>query len=367
MVISRTPRTPTRVRTRLRVAGVAIAAGLLAPGVGGVTPATAGHGHDGCEIGRHDHRGGGVHARVLTSGLVGSLGSAIGPDDALYVTEGMVGRIARIDPRTGARTTLVSGLPTPPMGGGGANDVAFVRGTPYALVSVVGPDVGGTNIVGVYRIDGPTQATPVADIGAWAIANPPRSSFSLPSGVQFAMQPYHGDLLVTDGHHNRVLRVDLQGEIGSNVSELVAFDNVVSTGIDERDGVVYVAEAGPVPHLPQDGRVVRFRVHAPVARQVASGAPLLVDVELSRSGCLYALSQGHFTPGQSEGSPADPNTGSLQLVNRGGAMTPVFEGLDQPTSMEFDNTRAYVVTLGGEVWVLEGRRHGRSASGVGSR
>ena len=60
-----------------------------------------------------------------------------------------------------------------------------------------------------------------------------------------------------------MLRVDLQGEIGSNVSELVAFDNVVSTGIDERDGVVYVAEAGPVPHLPQDGRVVRFRVARP--------------------------------------------------------------------------------------------------------
>ena len=278
-----------------------------------------------------------VHAHLLTSGLVGSLGSAIGPDGALYVTEGLVGRIARIDLTNGQRTTLVSGLPTPPMGGGGANDVAFVDGTPYALVTIVGPDVGGTSIVGVYRIDGPTQATPVADIGAFAIANPPESPFFLPSGVQFAMQPYHGDLLVTDGHHNRVLRIDLQGPMGSNVSELIPFDNVVPTGIELRGDTVYMAQAGPVPHLPENGRVIKFQAHAPVAQEVASGAPLLVDVEFSGSR-LYALSQGHFTAGNPEGSPADPDTGSLQLVRRDGTMSPVFEGLDRPSSMELSRT-----------------------------
>ena len=65
---------------------------------------------------------------------------------------------------------------------------------------------------------------------------------------------YRGGLLVTDGHHNRVLRVTLDGEI----SELIAFDNIVPTGLAVRGGTVYMAEAGPVPHLPEDGKVVSF-------------------------------------------------------------------------------------------------------------
>ena len=318
--------------------------------------ATGAHSADG----GHD-RGCSLHSRLVTSGLEGSLGSAFGPHGRLYVTEGGVGRVARINVRTGERSVLVSGLPIPPLGAGGANDVVFVGGRAYALVSVVGEDVGGNSVVGVYRVDGPNEATPVADIGAWAIANPPESPFSLPSGVQFAVQRYRHDLLVTDGHHNRVLRVDLQGEYGSNVSEVLPLDNVVPTGIDLRRGAVYLAQAGPVPHLPEDGKVIRFFPGAPVPQEVASGAPLLVDVEFARGGRLYALSQGHFTPGQPEGSPADPDTGSLQRVKRNGTMTPVIEDLDRPTSLEFRNRKAYVVTLDGEVWAFHCRpRHAHS-------
>ena len=64
---------------------------------------------------------------------------------------------------------------------------------------------------------------------------------------------------------------------------------------------------------------------------------------------LYALSQGHFTPGNPEGSPADPNTGALVRVNRNGTMTPIAANLDRPTSLEFIRGTAYVVTLGGDI------------------
>src|SRR5689334_4941264 len=47
----------------------------------------------------------------LVSGLKGPIGSTIGPDDALYVTEGPIGRISRINPQTGEITTFASGLP----------------------------------------------------------------------------------------------------------------------------------------------------------------------------------------------------------------------------------------------------------------
>ena len=72
-------------------------------------------------------------------GTCGS-GSTIGPDGALYVTDGQGGRVLRIDPRSGAITTFASGFPlmnTPP-GIGGAIDVAFVGRTAYVLVANVG-------------------------------------------------------------------------------------------------------------------------------------------------------------------------------------------------------------------------------------
>lgn len=288
------------------------------------------------------------HVHLLTSGLQGSVGSTVGPDGALYVTEGVAGTISRVDPATGRTTTFASGLPKRIIGIGGAMDIAFIHHTAYVLVTLVGPDVGGSDIVGVYRVDGPHSFTVVADIGAFSIAHPPTSAFVVPTGVQYAMQPYRGGFLVTDGHHNRVLRVTLGGDI----SELIAFDNIVPTGLAVRGTTVFMAEAGPVPHLPQDGTLVTFTPRTHTARQIASGAPLLVDVEFGRGHSLYALSQGHFTPGGDPGSPADPNTGALERVNRDGTMTPIATGLNQPTSLEIIHNTAYVVTLTGEVWMI---------------
>ena len=87
------------------------------------------------------------------------------------------GRISRVDPRTGKITTFASGLPKsiPGVGIGGAIDVAFIGGTAYALVTLVGHDVrAAANIVGIYRIDGPDSFTVVANIGEFALDNPPK-------------------------------------------------------------------------------------------------------------------------------------------------------------------------------------------------
>jgi streptogramin lyase len=110
---------------------------------------------------------------LLLTGLEGGSGSTVGPGGALYVTESKAGRISRVDPRTGKITTFASGLPQSSSGVGGTTDVAFIGGTAYALVTLVGPDVGGTDTVGIYRIDGPDSFTVVADIGAFALSNPP--------------------------------------------------------------------------------------------------------------------------------------------------------------------------------------------------
>lgn len=68
----------------------------------------------------------------LVTGLEGASGSTVGPDGALYVTEGaveeadgvFVGRVSRVDPATGEVTTFASGLPAAIIPIGGAIDVA---------------------------------------------------------------------------------------------------------------------------------------------------------------------------------------------------------------------------------------------------
>ena len=174
----------------------------------------------------------------------------------------------------------------------------------------------------------------------------------MPTGVQYALETYRGGFLVTDGHHNRVLRVTLDGTI----SELIGFGDVVPTGLAVSGNTIYLAEAGPVPHLPENGKVVSFTPGSSTATEVAHGAPLLVDVELGRGRTLFALSQGDFPCGSDPacaGSPASPNTGSLVRANAIGTFTSIAEDLNQPTSLELIGSTAYVVTLGGEIWKID--------------
>jgi sugar lactone lactonase YvrE len=292
---------------------------------------------------------GGHTATRLVTGMASGSGSTVGPDGQLYVTEGAAGRVLRVNPRTGHVTTFADGLPRSIIGIGGAMDVAFIGKTAYVLVTLVGTDVGGSDKDGIYRVDGPHSFTVIADIGAFSIAHPPKTDFFIPTGLQYAMQRYRGGFLVTDGHHNRVLRVRLNGQI----TEVMAFANVVPTGLAIRGRKIYVSQAGPVPHEPQNGKIVSFRLksESPTVHEVASGARLLVDVEF-QGRTLYGLSQGLFPAGGQPGSPAMPNTGSLVRVTEDGTFEVVASGLNQPTSLEFIGDTAFVVTLGGEIWKI---------------
>ena len=298
-------------------------------------------------------------ATLLVGGLNELQGSTVGPDGALYVTAPLDGIIWRIDPQTGAATVFASGLPQriPDLYfiGSGVVDVAFLDGTAYALVTGVGPDLDPSqhDTVGIYRIDSPDSWTVVADIGAWSTANPPPTEIFVPSGFQYAIQTYRGGFLVTDGHHNRVLWVTLDGQI----TELVTLTDVVPTGLEVRGNRIYFTEAGPIPHLPETSKVMSFSLKSPTPTQVASGAGLddiglFVDVEFGRGNTLYALAQGYWN-GPFEGTPAEPNTGALLRVNRDGSTSVIVAGLNQPTSMEFIGNTAYVVSLAGEVWKID--------------
>ena len=129
---------------------------------------------------------------LLAEGLDGASGSTIGPDGALYVTEGAAGRVSRVDLHTWEVTTFTSGLPQRLIPLGGAIDVAFVGNTAYVLVTLVGSDLGGDAKVGIYRVDDEDSFTVIADIGEFSLNNPPDTGFDIPSGLQFALETFRG-------------------------------------------------------------------------------------------------------------------------------------------------------------------------------
>jgi hypothetical protein len=293
---------------------------------------------------------------LLVKGLEELQGSTVGPDKALYVTAPLAGTIWRINPKTGAVTLFTTGFPKrnpdPFYIGSGVIDVAFYSGTAYALVTGVASDLGGEDIVGIYRVDGPDSYTIVADLGAWSVAHPPVPDFFVPTGFQYAMEHYRDGFIVTDGHHNRILYVTLAGEI----TEMIAFANVVPTGLAVRGNKIYFTQAGPIPHLPEAAKLMSLSPKPHTATEVASAAGLdvglFVDVELDLGNNLFALAQGIWD-GPFEGAPAMPNTGALLKLEPNGTFSVMADGLNQPTSMEFIDNKVYVVSLIGEVWEIK--------------
>ena len=301
-----------------------------------------------------------AEVKRLASGLMGTIGSTIGPDGALYVAEGAVGRITRIDRSTGTATTFAEGLPAavPGVGLGGPMDVAFVGTTAYVLVGVVDSAVGGHSKDGIYRVDDRYNPTLLADLGTWSFNNPPDPivpfSYFLPDGVQFALLPVHDGFLVSDGHLNRVLHVSKDG---TEITVLKQFNDIVPTGLAKSGDTVFLAELGPVPELPSTGKVVSFGLSdthplAP-AHDVASGVSMIVGTAFGAHGKLYALSQGIAPTGIQPGEQASPNTGRLLRVNYDGTFTILVDKLDRPTSLNFVGNTAYIVTLTGEVWEVK--------------
>ena len=143
---------------------------------------------------------------------------------------------------------------------GGAIDVAFIDNVAYALVTLVSPDVGGSNVDGIYRVDGPDSFTVVADIGEFNLANPPTIPCPtvVPTGLQFALQTYRGGFLVADSHLNRVLRVTLDGEISVLID--VRQHRPDRAGGERQYGVHGRGRPRPPPAPNRQGCVVRAEI-----------------------------------------------------------------------------------------------------------
>jgi len=297
---------------------------------------------------------------VLNDTALGGLGSGstIGPDGALYVTNGNAGTLVRIDPRNGSETLVGRGLPPQVVGVGGAMDVAFIGHRAYVLVTLAGADVGFPDaVMGIYRLNRNGTFSVFADLGTWSADHPPADpDWFLAQGVQYSLEVWRDGFLVADSHLGRLIRVDSRG----NINELVAFPSTdsVPTGLEVADGKVLVATAGPIPHLPSDSAISKVRRNGSTtvvgtwAADYAGDRGLIVDVEQGPHDRLYGLLQGHWdlepTP-ENEGRPAVPNTGEIVAVGADGSFATVVSGLNQPTSLELVGRGGFVVTYSGTI------------------
>ncbi len=149
--------------------------------------------------------------------------------------------------------------------------------------------------VGIYRVDGPTSFTVIADIGAFSVANPAETDVRRPdrtsstrwSRTAAGSWSPTGTTTACCGSHST-----------ARSPKLIAFDNIVPTGLAV-PGQHACSWPRPAPSrtCPRTARSCRSCRSRRLATEVASGARLLVDVEFGRGPTLYALSQGDL-PGR---------------------------------------------------------------------
>ena len=304
---------------------------------------------------------------LLASEIGGLFGGAIGPDGAFYVVDtgtggttvvespegpvntGLTGRILRIDPATGTVTTAASNIPSVDFGdgaGSGLVDVAFIGSTMYYLLALGGAEFGfPSNPVGVYKVNADGTSTLVADLGAFALANP-SPTIEIPTGNPFGLAVRGADLLVTDGNANRVLKVTTAGAI----SVVSTFGNVVPTGIvSKATGPIYVTQFSAAPHDPGSSSLVSIDAATGVTTTIDTGTQL-IGVDFA-GDVVYVVSMGDQA-GETDQAPAKPFTGTLYRLTDGN-LVPIATNFMLPTALTISGNTAFITTLTGEVWKVE--------------
>ena len=178
-------------------------------------------------------------------------------------------------------------------------DIAFIGRTAYVLVTLVGSESGAlTRWASIASMVPPRHR----DRGHRRVrlANPPQTAFFVPPGVQYAMQRYGRDFLVTDGHHNRVLLVTLDGDVSEFTPSATSSRRGWSFWAYRVDGA---GGTGAAPSGKRQDRRLQFEF---ISGDDAGPAHRSSSTSNRPRPTGFALSQGHFTPGDPEGSPADP-------------------------------------------------------------
>jgi hypothetical protein len=321
----------------------------------------------------------------LVSGLLNPRGMKVGPDGMIYVAEaghagdmqvgpadspstsGFTGRISKVDPATGTRTTVADNLPSnggPEGDSVGPADVAFIGNQLYYVQTHGGEAYGfPDNPTGLYKVNGNGTVTLVADIGAFNIANPVDDiTVRHQPDIEIGGNPYSmvvrdGNFYVSDGNQNQIMKITPAGAI-TRVTDFPG--HPVTTGITfNGSGPFYVTTLGQFPFAPADGSIRQVGFPTGTQTTVASGVSSLTDVEFGPGGQLYATNFMDQATDPNSPLPWTPFTGKLMKVDVStGTFTPVATGFVALTAVIFIGNTAYLSNNGvdalapGEIWQI---------------
>jgi hypothetical protein len=314
---------------------------------------------------------------VVAAGLEGPRGMMFGPDGLLYIAEaglggtqavpkgcenvpapvgpyhgGLTARISRIE-SNGERTTVVAGLPSgvsslPTGDTDGASDIAFIDGQLYALTSGGGCSHGNPNFPNaVLRINIKRHSFElVADLSRFfqehPVAHPNLTDFE-PDGVPYSLKAFHGDLIVIEPNHGRLLRINLTEGREPRIEQLsdlsAPLGHIVPTSVASLDDRFFVGNLGLFPVVVGSSKLYQV-THNGFVIDYWGGFTTIIDVQKDSQGRLYVM--------EFSSAAGFPNVGQGRIIRiANGTAEEIVGGLNVPTAMALDrHDDIYVSDLG---------------------